>query len=73
MILLILGCLLLILAPFVSFLFMLYYSKKQDQELDLWEEYEEKIRDSFTSGFIVAPLVALFMIILGASCLSTNT
>ena len=63
MTLLISGGLLLILAPFISFLFMLYYSKKQDQDLALWEEYEEKIRNVFTLGFIVAPLVALSIII----------
>ena len=63
MILLILGCSLLILAPFVSVISMLYYSKKQDQDLALWEEYEEKIRNVFTLGCIVAPLVALFIII----------
>ena len=70
MTLLILGGFILILASFVSVIFMLYYSKKQDQDLVLWEEYEEKIRDSFTIGFIIVPLIALFIIISGVLCLN---
>ena len=71
MILLILGGLALVFGPIISFCFMLYYSRKQDNDLPLWDEYEEKIRDSFTFGFIVAPLIAVFIIIMGATCLNT--
>ena len=66
----ILGWLLLIIAPVITFIIMLYYSKKQDNDLALWDEYEEKIRDIFTLGFIVIPLIALFMITLGVKCLN---
>ena len=70
MILLILGGLVLVFGPLTSVILMLYYSKKQDNDLSLFDEYEEKIRDTFTFGCVITPLIALFMIIMGVACLN---
>ena len=71
MILLILGGLLLMLSPVIAFCLMLYFSNLQSSNLDLYDEYEEKIREIFIFGFIITPLIALFIIILGVLCLNT--
>lgn len=70
MILLILGGLALVLAPIISFCLMLYYSIKQENDIALWEEYEEKIREAFSFGFIITPLIAIITIIMGVVCLN---
>ena len=71
--LLILGCLFFVLTPFVTFMIMLHYSKLQDNDLTMYEEYEEKIRNTFTWGFIVIPLIAGLVILMGVKCLNINT
>ena len=70
MILLILGGLTLFLAPVISFCLMLYYSIKQENDMALWDEYEEKIREVFSFGFIITPLIAIATIIMGVVCLN---
>ncbi len=59
------------LSPVIAFCLMLYFSNLQSSNLDLYDEYEEKIREIFIFGFIITPLIALFIIILGVLCLNT--
>lgn len=70
MILLVLGCLFFVLVPMIAFVIMLHYSRLQDNDLTMYEEYEEKIRDAFNLGFIVIPLIAGLVIFLGVKCLN---
>ena len=70
MILLVLGCLFFVLVPMITFVIMLHYSGLQDNDLTMYEEYEEKIRNAFNLGFIVIPLIAGLVIFLGVKCLN---
>ena len=49
---------------------MIRLSKEQEKHLDLYEEYEGQIRDTFTLGFVLIPVLGLGIALWGMKCLN---
>ena len=68
--LIIVGNIIVILSPIITTFIMIRLSKEQEKHLDLYEEYEGQIRDIFTLGFVLIPVLGLGITLWGMKCLN---
>ena len=68
--LIILGTVIVISSPLIAIFIMIRLSKEQERDFNLYEEYEEEIKDTFTLGFVLIPIVGISIILWGMKCLN---